>query len=111
MNIVEENKSAIVVKAAPFRDSFMSTIGTGVGVVVLAGVPAAFVGGILVYVGWKIWRAAKAWKTSITSGSVHGDIVSKGDELNIGGAEVKILEQPRKIRTRFKSEKKSRIVA
>ena len=49
---------------APFRDSLLSTLGSGVGVAIIAGVPTLIVCGVVVYAGWSVWKGIRAWKAS-----------------------------------------------
>jgi len=105
----EENRLAIV-KPSPFSESMKGTLGAGVGLALLVGIPTVIVGGVALYLGIKLWRAVANWKSS-TSDKIenHENLVgAKVENSTIGEVEVKFIEEkPRQKRTRSRNTSRS----
>lgn len=104
----EENKLAIV-KTSPFGDSFKSTLGAGAGVALIVGVPTVIVGGVVLYIGWRIWSKLKEWRESKKEQS-KDQLQGSVSAAKIGEVEVNFIEEKKTIRAPRQKRKSRSIV-
>ncbi len=107
----ESGSNQIVVRSSssPFRDSFMSTVGGGFGIFALAGIPALCIGGVILYVGWRIYNSVIKSKNIKIVESSSKDVTDNVSGLN-KDIDVKFLDQPRRVRSSKSKRSSARIV-
>lgn len=107
---MSDEKHLAVRSTSPFKDSLASTIGAGVGLVLMVGVPAIVVGGVVVFVGFRVWRRLRSWQwwtDLISSKKIEVRTVDTSIGQSVQYALPSSLSLP-KVRTKKRAKKRER---